>query len=51
MSESAEDSVQCWTAKRPTALIMGILKGETSIPEAARDSHKKQPRKANDTDL
>lgn len=36
MSESTEDSVQRWTAKRRTALIMSILKGETSIPEAAR---------------
>jgi transposase-like protein len=36
MSEPAEDSVQRWTAKRRAALIMSILKGETSIPEAAR---------------
>jgi len=36
MSEPAEDSVQRWTAKRRAALIVSILKGETSIPEAAR---------------
>ena len=36
MSESAEESVQRWTAKRRTALVISILKGETSIPEAAR---------------
>ena len=36
MSEPADDSVQRWTAKRRAALIMSILKGETSIPEAAR---------------
>ena len=36
MSEPADDSVQRWTAKRRAALIMSILKGETSIPEATR---------------
>jgi transposase-like protein len=36
MSEPAEDSVQRWTAKRRAALIVSILKGETSIPAAAR---------------
>ena len=36
MSESAEDSVQRWTAKRRAALVVSILKGETSIAEAAR---------------
>lgn len=36
MSEPAEDSVQRWTAKRRAALIMSILKGETSVAEAAR---------------
>jgi transposase-like protein len=36
MSELAEDSVQRWTAKRRAALVVSILKGETSIPEAAR---------------
>jgi transposase-like protein len=36
MSEPAEDSVQRWTAKRRAALIVSILKGETSIAEAAR---------------
>jgi transposase-like protein len=36
MSEPAEDSVQRWTAKRRATLIVSILKGDTSIPEAAR---------------
>ena len=36
MSEPAEDSVQRWTAKRRTALVVSILKGETSVAEAAR---------------
>jgi transposase-like protein len=36
MSESAEDSVQRWTAKRRAALVVSILKGETSGAEAAR---------------
>lgn len=36
MSEPADESVQRWTAKRRAALVMSIVKGETSIPEAAR---------------
>jgi transposase-like protein len=36
MSELTEDSVQRWTAKRRAALIISILKGETSVAEAAR---------------
>ena len=36
MNEPAEDSVQRWTAKRRTALVLSIVKGETSVPEAAR---------------
>jgi transposase-like protein len=36
MSEPAEDSVQRWTAKRRAALVVSILKGETSVAEAAR---------------
>ena len=36
MNEPVEDSVQRWTAKRRAALVMSILKGETSVPEAAR---------------
>ena len=36
MSEPTEDSVQRWTAKRRAALVVSILKGETSVAEAAR---------------
>lgn len=36
MSEPADDSVQRWTAKRRAALVVSILKGETSVAEAAR---------------
>jgi transposase-like protein len=35
MSDNAKD-VQRWTAKRRTALVTSILKGETSAVEAAR---------------
>jgi len=35
MTENFEN-VQRWTAKRRTALILSILKGETSAKEAAR---------------
>lgn len=31
-----ENGVQRWTAKRRTALVVSILKGETSMAEAAR---------------
>lgn len=34
-SESAEP-VERWTAKRRVALVVGMLKGETSVAEAAR---------------
>ena len=30
------DNVQRWTAKRRSALVLGIIKGETSTAEAAR---------------
>lgn len=36
MADEIEDSVQRWTAKRRVALVVSILKGETSIAEAAR---------------
>jgi len=36
MAEEPKDSVQRWTAKRRVALVVGILKGETSVAEAAR---------------
>ncbi|MFH0777409.1 MAG: DUF1153 domain-containing protein [Candidatus Eisenbacteria bacterium] len=36
MSEDLPETVQRWTAKRRAALIISILKGETSAQEAAR---------------
>lgn len=36
MSEDLPNEVQRWTAKRRAALIVSILRGETSAPEAAR---------------
>ena len=36
MTEKLPEKVQRWTAKRRTALVMSILKGETSAKEAAR---------------
>ena len=36
MSEEKSKEVQRWTAKRRTALVLSIIKGETSAVEAAR---------------
>ena len=36
MAEETPDSIQRWTAKRRVALVVTILKGETSVAEAAR---------------
>jgi transposase-like protein len=36
MSEPADDLVPRWTAKRRATLVVSILKGETSVAEAAR---------------
>jgi transposase-like protein len=36
MAEKPKDEPQRWTAKRRVALVMSILKGETSAQEAAR---------------
>jgi len=36
MAEEPDDSIQRWTDKRRAALIVSILKGETSVTEAAR---------------
>lgn len=36
MADESDDSVQRWTAKRRVALVLSILKGETSVAEAAR---------------
>ena len=36
MSDEIPENVQRWTAKRRAALILSIVKGETSVQEAAR---------------
>ncbi|WP_041281454.1 helix-turn-helix domain-containing protein [Desulfocurvibacter africanus] len=36
MDENPQESVQRWTSKRRAALVVSILKGETSVQEAAR---------------
>ncbi len=36
MDEQDKDDVQRWTTKRKAALVLSIVKGETSIQEAAR---------------
>lgn len=36
MVEEVPEDVQRWTAKRRVALIVSIIKGETSVAEAAR---------------
>ena len=36
MVDETNDSIQRWTAKRRAALILSILKGETSVTKAAR---------------
>jgi transposase-like protein len=36
MADENPESPQRWTAKRRAALVVSILKGETSVPAAAR---------------
>lgn len=36
MAQDASDPMERWTAKRRVALVVSILKGETSVAEAAR---------------
>jgi transposase-like protein len=36
MASEAADPIERWTAKRRVALVVSILKGETSVAEAAR---------------
>lgn len=36
MATEAADPIERWTAKRRVALVMSLLKGETSVAEAAR---------------
>jgi transposase-like protein len=36
MSTDSDDTLKRWTAKRRTALVLGILRGDTTAAEAAR---------------
>lgn len=36
MASELVDPIERWTAKRRMALVVSILKGETSVAEAAR---------------
>ena len=36
MADETPDFIQRWTAKRRVALVVSILKGDTSVAEAAR---------------
>ncbi|HZJ03188.1 MAG TPA: DUF1153 domain-containing protein, partial [Thermoleophilia bacterium] len=36
MTDELPDEVQRWTAKRRSALVLSIIRGETSVQEAAR---------------
>jgi transposase-like protein len=36
MTDGQEDTPKRWTAKRRVALVLEILRGDTSVPEAAR---------------
>jgi transposase-like protein len=36
MEQHADDQVQRWTAKRRSALVLSILRGDLSVQEAAR---------------
>lgn len=36
MGEHAADPIERWIAKRRAALVVNVLKGETSVAEAAR---------------
>ena len=36
MADQSPEDVQRWTTKRKSALVLSIIKGETSIQEAAR---------------
>jgi transposase-like protein len=37
MTSESVDSIERWTAKRRMALVVSIMKGETSVAEAARE--------------
>jgi transposase-like protein len=36
VTDELPEEVQRWTAKRRSALVLSIIRGETSVPEAAR---------------
>ena len=38
MAAESTEPIERWTAKRRVALVVSILKGETSVAEAARDA-------------
>ena len=38
MAADALEPIERWTAKRRVALVVSLLKGETSVAEAARTS-------------
>ena len=44
MGQEDKDEVQRWSAKRRTALVVSVLKGETSIAEAGRCGGSRTPR-------
>ena len=36
MSTLMDEEIKRWTAKRKTALVLEIIQGQTSVPEASR---------------
>jgi len=36
MSVTMDDSIKRWTAKRKTALVVGVIQGKTTVAEASR---------------
>jgi len=36
MGQHSDETIERWTAKRRAALVLNVLKGETSVTEAAR---------------
>mgnify|MGYP000551286025 CR=1 FL=1 len=46
MSTELPDEIKRWTAKRRTALVLEILRGETTVNEAARASTTSNPRRS-----
>ena len=42
MAAEAAEPIERWTAKRRVALVVSLLKGETSVAEAARTKRTKR---------